>query len=72
MAEQRGNGTSHKTSHKRGRRHSAAIPAPSTGVGRQRILPYYLFQSELGKLRHRRVQFLSSLLEKPVSLLCSD
>lgn len=48
---------------------------PFTGVGKQGNLPFYLFQSELCKLRHRKamtVQGLSSLLGRSVSLLCSS
>lgn len=50
------------------------MPGPFTGVGGQRNLPYDLFQSEVGKLRHKRVtvvQGLHSLTDRPMSFLCS-
>lgn len=50
------------------------MPGPFTGVGGQGNLPYDLFQSEMGKLRHKRVtavQGLHSLIDRPMSFLCS-
>lgn len=50
MAKQRGDGTSRKTSHK------SCNPRPL--LDRRGNFPYYLFQRELGRMRHRRAMMV--------------
>lgn len=50
VAKQRGDETSCKTSHK------SCHPRPL--LDRQRNFPYYLFQRELGRLRHKRAMMV--------------
>lgn len=75
MAEQRCDGTPLRLhTGEGGRALQLCLALSQVWAGKGTNLPYYLFQSEVGKLRHRRVmtvQGLSSLLDKSVSLLCS-